>query len=840
MTNQPLADADHMRLGRPPLRVLVISHMYPRAAHPAGGIFVHDQVRALRQRGIDARVLSGEPFWVSGRRPRALASGLRSYVRTRPEWTTYDGVPVLFFPYVVGGWFAPNLHAFAYSHGLRRVLKEVSSQFPFEIVHAHTSYLDGHAAKIAAGFRSVPLVITEHTGPFAILTDDVLKRSVTRRAITAADRVLAVSDALRQVMLQELQIPPRRIDVLPNGFDDAVFHLRNPAHCRGSSLIKALWIGHFVPVKRVDRLIEAFARVADRTSGLTLTLMGDGEGKADVLADIAARGLTARVTLCPPGDRKSVADVLRDHDFLVISSETETFSLVTIEAFACGRPVLSTRCGGPEGLINDESLGLLVSNDVDGLETGFQRMSTLVATFDPEHIANHARAHYAWRLIAIELEAIYSALLRAPAPARAGGRRKRILMITTDHLMIDRRILLEAKTLKAAGYDITLLAGFECPVAEQFELEGLSICRFRYDWSDPRVQRLLDQVRVPGRLRPLAWRALRWLIKKITGFSSFEDDVLRKVLSFDYDILHCHDFPLLKVAVEATRRRPTPLVYDAHELYHAQMQLPPATQKSYRELERKLIRRVDLAITVNPFIADIMAKDYGVTPPHVILNAAERRPRPERDMLRQQFGIPPGDKIVLYQGWISEGRGLDVLIQCTQYFATDMHLVLVGYGDYETRLREIAADIGVDDGRVLFFGQIDNAALSELTPFANLGVIPYHSVDTNNRFCSPNKLFEYLAAGVPFVANDLPFLRSIAAAFDCGVLVDLQSPELAAGAILGVLRDSARLARLREAASRAAGTLNWQVEGAKLLSLYRQHISAENDDGGQFQSATVP
>jgi glycosyltransferase involved in cell wall biosynthesis len=811
--------------------------MYPRPAHPAGGVFVHEQVRALRQRGIDARVLSGEPFWISARRPRALISQLRRYFRIRPDWTTYDEVPVLFFPYVVGGWCVPSLHAFTYSNGLRRVIGDVSERFPFEIVHAHTSFLDGRAGVTAARFRSVPLVITEHTGPFTMLTDGAVKRFVTRRAIMAADTVLAVSRALRRVMLDELLIPGGHISVLPNGFDDAVFHFPLPAPPRSKApSIKALWVGHFVPVKRIDRLIEAFARVADQNPSLRLTLMGDGEVKTEVLADIAARGLSARILLSPAGDRAKVAEALRDHDFLVIASETETFSLVTIESFACGRPVLSTRCGGPEDLITDESLGILVSNNVDGLETGLLQMSSRNGTFNSEHIASHARAHYSWRLVAGQLAQVYAAQLRKPAFKRSRVPSERVLMITTDHLMIDRRILLEAKSLRAGGYEVILLAGFECPVAEQFLLEGLPVYRFRYDWSDPRVQRLLGHIKLPARLRPLASRALRWLVRKTTGFSSFEHNVLQKILSFDYDILHCHDFPLLKVAVEAARRRPTPLVYDAHELYHAQAQLPPATQKRYRELERKLIGRADLAITVNPFIADIMAKDYGVAPPHVIFNAAERRPRPKRDMLRQRLGIPPTDRVVLYQGWISEGRGLDCLIRCAQYFAPDIHLVVVGYGAYEARLREIAAEIDADDGRVFFLGQVDNAALAELTPFADLGVIPYHSLDANNRFCSPNKLFEYLAAGVPFVANDLPFLRCIATAFDCGLLIDLQSPQLAAMAIVGILRDGARLTQLHQAASRAADTLNWQVEGGKLLSLYEQHIKVRRSASEQFQS----
>ena len=89
-----------------------------------------------------------------------------------------------------------------------------------------------------------------------------------------------------------------------------------------------------------------------------------------------------------------------------------------------------------------------------------------------------------------------------------------------------------------------------------------------------------------------------------------------------YEILHCHDYPMLAPAVAAKRWRPTPLVYDAHELYHAQIQLPERTQRRYRARERRLIKRADLAITVNPFLADIMAKDYGCAAPAVILNAA--------------------------------------------------------------------------------------------------------------------------------------------------------------------------------------------------------------------------
>lgn len=399
--------------------------------------------------------------------------------------------------------------------------------------------------------------------------------------------------------------------------------------------------------------------------------------------------------------------------------------------------------------------------------------------------------------------------------------KKKVLMITTDHLMIDRRILLEARTLIERGYDVRLLAGFECPQSEYYEIDGLKVHRYAYDWSDKRIDPLL--VRLPvreGRARNLLFRVGRKLASRIHGFTSFEDFALRKILDFDYDILHCHDFPLLKVAAEAVRRRPVPFVYDAHELYHAQSQLPDAVQARYRALERRLIRVPDVVITVNPFIADIMAKDYAIAPPHVILNATDVEPQPAVDRLRAMTGIPADHRVLVYQGWISPERGIDNLVRCARHFPPDLHLVIIGYGAFEETLRTLSAAQGTDDGRVHFLGQLSNRELAELTPFADLGAIPYHGVDLNNYYCSPNKLFEFVAAGVPFVSNDLPFLRSIVEKFGCGLLVDYADSEKAAAAIVAILMNEPRRRALRQATREASAVLNWSVEGDKLAALY--------------------
>jgi glycosyltransferase involved in cell wall biosynthesis len=398
----------------------------------------------------------------------------------------------------------------------------------------------------------------------------------------------------------------------------------------------------------------------------------------------------------------------------------------------------------------------------------------------------------------------------------------RVLMITTDHLMIDRRILQEAQTLRRAGYGVEILAGFECNKPTTYDHDGIGISRFSFDWSDDRLQPIFAHL-PPGRPRALLWIAARKAVGALTGLSSFEYFVLRHVMDRDYDILHCHDFPLLAVAIEAKRRRAKPVVYDAHELYHAQIQLPARVRRRYKSREARLIRHADLMITVNPFLARIMADDYGCNQPEVILNAA---PLPPRDAaavdLRRMLGFGDRDRIVLYQGWMSPERGLDALVRTARHFPADVHLVMIGYGLNEAELRAMSAAQGTDDGRVVFLGRVEGDALRGMTMSADLGVIPYHGIDLNNQYSSPNKLFEFLAAGVPFVCNDLPYLRTVLDTYGCGLVTDLTNPDAAAQAILALLDDAESLSRLQLAARTAARSLNWEIEGQKLLALYRR------------------
>jgi glycosyltransferase involved in cell wall biosynthesis len=400
-----------------------------------------------------------------------------------------------------------------------------------------------------------------------------------------------------------------------------------------------------------------------------------------------------------------------------------------------------------------------------------------------------------------------------------------ILMTTADHLMIDRRILQEAQTLVEQGHQVTLLAGFECPQRESYVHNGIKIERFMFDWGDSRFSAFASRYKLtPGsKTYGNAWRLFRAWANRVAGLNSFEQFILDRMMEYQVDVLHVHDFPMLAPAVELAKVRKVPLIYDAHELYYAQVQLPQATQKKYKKKESRLIKQVDAAITVNPYIAKLMAERYGVTAPHVIMNAAPKVPVASTSLLRNRFGLDADANILLYQGWISDNRGIERIVEAAASFADNTYLVLVGYGAFEDTLKQLVAERNLGQ-RVFFYGGVPSDDLHELTCDADLGIIPYHGVDENNYFCSPNKLFEFAIAELPFISNDLPFLHDIAQTYGNGLLADLNSAQSIAAAVNQLFSDPVQLASLKAGALQAREAINWGVEGEKLLSIY-QHVT---------------
>lgn len=396
----------------------------------------------------------------------------------------------------------------------------------------------------------------------------------------------------------------------------------------------------------------------------------------------------------------------------------------------------------------------------------------------------------------------------------------KILMLTPDAQMIDRRILQEARTLINAGHAVTLLAGFECKEASSYQEDGIDIHRFVFDWDDARLRRIRTHLPNNDQLRMIVNRlfmSAAW--RGFFGLTPYDRYVVQQGLAHRADVVHVHDLPCLAAGLDLAQRWQVPLVYDAHELYYAQDVLSPRLQRRYYRLERSLIHKVTVAITVNEFIAELMAKRYGCRTPEVIYNATDlppATPGPQPRPLRERL---PGDgPILLYQGWISGERNIGTLIRAMAEVPPPARLAIIGYGAEEEALQRLAAENGVA-GRVAFLGRVPSAEMLRYTVDADLGLIPYLPIDDNHRYCSPNKFFEYVLAGVPILAHNLAFFRAMGqrhGVVHCG---DLSTPSTAARAIRELLEGD-RLAKMRQRCQEAGPSLSWRVEGEKLLRIY--------------------
>src|SRR5262249_8847875 len=260
----------------------------------------------------------------------------------------------------------------------------------------------------------------------------------------------------------------------------------------------------------------------------------------------------------------------------------------------------------------------------------------------------------------------------------------------------------------------------------------------------------------------------------------------------------------------------------AHELYPEIITLTPHQRRRLARLERRYIQHADAVITVNRFIAEEMSRRYAIPKPQVILNCASlpAEEAAHARLFHERLGLAPKRVVVLYQGWLAPHRGLEALVCSARYIVPSVVIVLPGFGEYWSELERLIAAEGVGD-RVFLVPAVPQDELLRWTAAADGGIIPYQAVDTNTLYCSPNKLFEYIAAGVPVIANELPFLREIVTNHRIGITHPLSAPESYGEAINHLAASEEERIEYRANVVRAAKIFNWDIEGKKLLEIYR-------------------
>jgi glycosyltransferase involved in cell wall biosynthesis len=240
-------------------------------------------------------------------------------------------------------------------------LNDLLRREPFDILHAHLPHGEVYGEFAMRAFPARPLVVSRHN-------DDRFRRWLPLRPVFApslrhANRIIAISQAVRRFLIAVEKADAGKIDVVPYGIDaDACERSAHSGSFRRAIGAKAEpivgFVGRLTRQKGVDVLLRAFAQVETRHPDARLVLAGDGPDRPALEKLARSLGLRRAMFL---GWRSDIADIMADVSLLAVPSRWEGFGLVALEAMALGKPVVAARVSAlPEIVVQGET-GLLVS-----------------------------------------------------------------------------------------------------------------------------------------------------------------------------------------------------------------------------------------------------------------------------------------------------------------------------------------------------------------------------------------------------------------------------------------------------------------------------------------------
>ena len=288
-------------------------------------------------------------------------------------------------------------------------------------------------------------------------------------------------------------------------------------------------------------------------------------------------------------------------------------------------------------------------------------------------------------------------------------------------------------------------------------------------------------------------------------------------------LYHASDLYTLSACAAAARKNGTQYSYDSRELYAhvAATRGRPWVRWWWSRLEGKLISGAACVFTVSDSIADRLEVTYKIERPIVVHNVPEVDPLSETAsstadinyvppqtmaVLLDDRGLASNVPILVHLGQMKKDRGCENLIKAMPS-VRKAHLVFLGFGPLELKLKELVGALRLHD-RVHFIAPVPPRAVHIALTGATIGVTMLEDTCLNHRFALPNKLFDYLKAGLPVLSSNLTEVKRVVDLHECGMVVNPASPEDIANGI-NTMIDSPLLSIWAENALTASETFSW-------------------------------
>jgi glycosyltransferase involved in cell wall biosynthesis len=358
----------------------------------------------------------------------------------------------------------------------------------------------------------------------------------------------------------------------------------------------------------------------------------------------------------------------------------------------------------------------------------------------------------------------------------------RLVFTVINDLNFDQRMIRICSSLSKAGYDVTLVG--------RRHLQSTDLKKRAFK------QKRLHIRRSRGKLMYLSY----WI--KLFFYLMFKKA----------DLICAIDLDTIVPVYFASLFKRTKKVYDAHELFTEMKEVVtrPREKRLWDRIERFAVPRFPLGYTIGSCYALEFQKKYGVNYA-IVRNATvlENLKQPRR-----------GEKYILYQGWVNEGRCFEELIPAMQW--VDMPLIICGEGNFFEQARELTRRLGLER-KIIFKGYIPPEALKQYTENAFIGITLFNGISKSNVLSMANRFFDYMHHLVPQVCMRFPEYEQVNREFEIAVLVgDPPSPESIAAAINRLITEPETHQRLSQNCRPARERYCWQHEEKTLIDFYHQ------------------
>lgn len=289
------------------------------------------------------------------------------------------------------------------------------------------------------------------------------------------------------------------------------------------------------------------------------------------------------------------------------------------------------------------------------------------------------------------------------------------------------------------------------------------------------------------------------------------------------DLLLSNDLDTLLPNYLISKIKKIPLVYDSHEYFTEVPELVNRKwiQNIWTKIEGWIFPKLKDVITVNDSIANLYEKKYGIRP--VVIRNISASQKIGKSKSRKELGLPEKTPMLILQGsGINIQRGSEELVEAMQ-FVDKAILLIVGSGDVIDTLKTMVSDLNLSE-KVIFKPKQPYEELFHLTRNANIGLTLDKDTNINYRYSLPNKLFDYIQAGIPVIASPLIEIKKIIDQYNIGDYIPDHHPEHIAKKLNEVLANQELIANWKKNVNFAASRLNWENEEVALKSIFSMYV----------------